>query len=116
VIYGFNGFSAPVQNPTTLNVIKAGRSVPLRWRVIDANGAPVTDLASAVAVATAISCPNGVENRITTYGSNNGQLQNLGDGYYGLDWMAANALRGQCRRLDLDLGDGVAHSASFKFN
>lgn len=116
VVYGFNGFSAPLQNPSVLNVIKAGRSIPLRWRVVDANGAPVTNLVSAAVTATAISCPNATENRINTYGGNNGQLQNLGNGYYQLDWMAASSLRGYCRRLDLDLGDGQVHPALFKFN
>ena len=116
VAYGFNGFNAPVQNPSVLNVIKAGRSIPLRWRVVDANGAPVTNLSTAAVTATAISCPSATENRITTYGGGNGQLQNLGNGYYGFDWAAASSLRGQCRRLELDLGDGQVHPALFKFN
>lgn len=116
VVYGFNGFSAPVQNPSVLNVVKTGRSVPLRWRVVDAAGVPVTNLASASINAIAISCPAATENRISSYGGGNGQLQNLGNGYYQLDWAAANSLRGACRRLDLDLGDGEPRSALFKFN
>ena len=31
----------------------------------------------------------------------------MGNGYYQLDWLAASSLRGLCRRLELDLGDGV---------
>lgn len=116
VIYGFSGFGAPVQNPEVLNVVKAGRSIPLRWRVIDASGAPVANLTSAVVSATAIGCPAATENRVGTYGGSNGQLQNLGNGYYELDWMAASSLRGSCRRLDVDLGDGQNHPALFKFN
>lgn len=116
VVYGFNGFSAPVQNPETLNVIKAGRSIPLRWRVLDAQGAPVTGLTTASVAATAIACPSVSENRIGTYGGSNGQLQNLGNGYYQLDWMAPSSLRGACRRLELNLGDGVPRPALFKFN
>jgi hypothetical protein len=116
VVYGFNGFASPVQNPSVLNVVKAGRSIPLRWRVVDAQGAPVDTLTSAALRAVPIACPNATENRITSYGSGNGQLQNLGNGYYQLDWAAANSLRGACRSLDLDLGDGELHSALFKFN
>ena len=118
VVYGFNGFTAPVQNPAVLNVLKAGRSVALRWRVVDAQGAPVSNLAAAsVGVgAIAIGCPTATENRIGTYGGSNGQLQNLGNGYYQLDWMAAASLRGACRRLELNLGDGVVRPALFKFN
>jgi Regulator of chromosome condensation (RCC1) repeat len=116
VVYGFAGFTTPVQNPPVLNVFKAGRSIPLRWRVVDAQGAPVTNLASATVTATTISCPSATENRISTYGGGSSQLQNLGNGYYQLDWMAASSLRGYCRRLDLNLGDGQSHPAQFKFN
>jgi alpha-tubulin suppressor-like RCC1 family protein len=116
IIYGFNGYSTPVQNPGVLNVFKAGRSIPLKWRVLDAQGSPVTNLSSASVAAIAIGCTAATENRISLYGGSNGQLQNLGNGYYQLDWMAASSLRGACRRLELDLGDGVIHPALFKFN
>lgn len=116
VVYGFNGFTSPVQNPSVLNVLKAGRSVPFRWRVVDAQGAPVDTLTVAAFRVVPIACPNTTENRIASFGSGNGQLQNLGNGYYQLDWAAANSLRGACRSLDLDLGDGELRSALFKFN
>ena len=116
VVYGFDGFSAPLQNPSVLNVAKAGRSMPLRWRVVDAAGAPVTNLGTASINAIAIGCPAASENRISSYGGGNGQLQNLGNGYYQLDWAAASSLRGACRRLDLNLGDGQIHPVLFKFN
>jgi len=116
VTYGFNGFTSPVQNPSVLNVFRAGRSVQLRWRVVDAQGAPVSSLSSASVSAFAISCPTATENRISVYGGSNSQLQNLGNGYYQLDWAAAGSLRGYCRRLELSLGDGEVHPALFKFN
>ena len=116
VVYGFQGFNAPVQNPSVLNVLKAGRSVPLRWRVVDAQGAPVSNLTSANVGGIAISCPSATENRIYTYGGSNAQLQNLGNGYYQLDWMASFSLRGYCRRLELNLGDGEIRPSLFKFN
>jgi hypothetical protein len=116
VVYGFSGFNAPTQNPAVLNVLKAGRSVPLRWRVVNAQGAPVTNLASASVAAIAISCPSATENRIGVYGGGSGQLQNLGNGYYQLDWQSSSSLRGACRRLELNLGDGVVRPALFKFN
>ncbi|HEY1139766.1 MAG TPA: PxKF domain-containing protein [Lysobacter sp.] len=116
VVYGFNGFTSPVQNPSVLNVLKAGRSVQLRWRVVDAQGAPVSGLTSANVGAVAISCPTATENRISVFGGSNGQLQNLGNGYYQLDWMAASSLRNACRRLELNLGDGLLRPALFKFN
>src|SRR3546814_8620517 len=64
--------------------------------------------------AIAISCPSATENRIYSYGGSNGALQNLGNGYYQLDWMGAYSLRGYCRRLELNLGDGEVHPALFR--
>ncbi|MCI4567896.1 PxKF domain-containing protein [Lysobacter sp. CFH 32150] len=116
VAYGFVGFSSPVANPPTLNVFKAGRSAPFRWRVVDAQGAPVNNLTAASVGATAIACPSATENRISVYGGGNSQLQNLGNGYYQLDWSAPSGYRNTCKRVNLDLGDGEAHPAQFKFN
>jgi hypothetical protein len=116
VVYGFSGYTSPVQNAPVLNVLKAGRSVPLRWRVVDAHGAPVANLASASVNPVSMACPVAGENRIAEYGGNSAALKNLGNGYYQLDWMAAANLRGLCRRLELDLGDGIPRTAQFKFN
>lgn len=116
VVLGFDGFASPVSNTAALNQIKAGRSVPLRWRVLDANGAPVTNLGSASVTATALTCPAGDINRITTYGGSSSQLQNLGNGYYQLDWPTPASYRGSCRRLQLSIGDGEIHPVPFQFN
>lgn len=116
VTYGFVGFTSPVANLPTLNVLKAGRSTPFRWRLVDAQGAPVSNLAAVSMGVTAISCPSATENRISVYGGGNSQLQNLGNGYYQLDWSAPSGYRNTCKRLNLDLGDGEAHPTQFKFN
>ena len=116
VVYGFSGFSAPLQNPPVLNVLKSGRSASMRWRLLDAQGAPVSNLASAAVDVTAITCPSATENRLTTYGGSSGQLQNLGNGYYQVDWLAPSSYRNTCRRVNIGLGDGEAHLAQFKIN
>ncbi len=51
VIYNFSLFTPPVSNPTVPNIVKAGQAVPLKWRIVDANGKPVIDLASVVVTA-----------------------------------------------------------------
>jgi hypothetical protein len=43
--YTFSGFQAPV-NPEALNVAKAGQAIPLKFRVTDSYGNPISDLAS----------------------------------------------------------------------
>lgn len=117
VVFGFDGFASPVRNPATLNQMKTGRSVPLRWRVLDANGAPVTSLDTASVAVVALACPStGDINRISVYGGSNSTLQNLGNGYYQLDWQAPVGYRGSCRTLQLSIGDGESHPAQFQFN
>ena len=76
----------------------------------------MSNLASAVVDVTAITCPAATENRLTTYGGSTGQLQNLGNGYYQIDWLAPNSFRNSCRRVNIGIGDGEAHPTQFKIN
>src|SRR5262249_4887566 len=51
----FQGFSPLVDNPPVLNVLKAGQAVALKWRLLDAHGSPVTNLATATITVTSLS-------------------------------------------------------------
>jgi hypothetical protein len=50
-VYDFVGFSQPVDNAPVLNMAKAGQTIPLVWRVLDANGVPVTTFPKDMRVA-----------------------------------------------------------------
>jgi hypothetical protein len=41
-LWDFVGFSAPVVNGGAFNAVKAGSTVPLKWRLLDESGAAVT--------------------------------------------------------------------------
>jgi hypothetical protein len=114
--WDFEGFFRPVDNLPTLNKVKAGAAVPLKWRLIDASGAPVTDLASATITVSTLDCTTGEESdeveQTATVGPG---LQNQGDGYYQLNWKTAKSYAGTCKTLHLDIGDGVTHDAYFVF-
>jgi len=72
-----------VDNLPTRNVAKAGRAVPLKWRVTDARGAPVTTLTSVGVTASSLSCARGsTPDEIEEYAAGGSGLQNLGNGYY----------------------------------
>ena len=114
--WDFQGFSIPVDAAPTLNVVKAGAAVPLKWRVLDTAGSPVTDIASAGVSVSSLDCTSGegsdVLEQTATAGSG---LQNLGNGYYQLNWKTQKAYAGSCKALHLDIGDGVTHDAYFDF-
>jgi hypothetical protein len=126
VTYGFAGFLAPIDNldangGPVLNAVKAGRPIPLKWRLTDATGAPVTALTDAQITVVGISC--GLDTTLdqleeTTVGASG--LQNLGDGNYRLNWKSPTDYANSCKRLRLDLAEGsntnpIYHTADFKF-
>jgi hypothetical protein len=117
--YNFEGFAAPVDSAPTLNIAKAGRVIPLKWRLTDASGSPVTDLASASVTVASLECSSGTtSDAIEEFAASGSGLQNPGDGYYQLNWKTPKSYAGSCKTLKLDLGEGVGqeHTALFQFN
>ena len=114
--YTFQGFAAPVDNNGTLNVAKAGKTIPLKWRLVDANGAGVTTLASVTATAADLPCGLvATADAVEEYSAGSSGLQNLGDGYYQYNWKAPASYANSCKTLMLDLGDGSPRTAAFQF-
>jgi CSLREA domain-containing protein len=117
VTYNFSGFAPPVSGGTVPNVVTAGRTIPLNWRLLDANDNPITTLASVnVTVTTSADCPAGITNDLAeeqTAGMSG--LQNLGDGYYQYNWATAKSYANSCKILHLDLGEGITRTALFLF-
>jgi hypothetical protein len=116
VVYGFTGFSQPVDNAPVLNAAKAGQAIPLKWRLVDANGAPVTTLAVASLTVTGLACSAGsTPDQLEEYAAGSSGLQNLGDGYYQFNWKTAKSYAPSCKTVHLDLGEGHTHQALFQF-
>jgi hypothetical protein len=114
--YRFSGFSAPVDNPPTVNSANAGRTIPLKWRLTDANGNPITDLAGVSVTSVAGGCSaSAPSDSLEEYASTNSGFKNLGDGYYQYNWQTQKSWAGSCRTLKLDLGDGQVVTALFQF-
>ena len=112
--WDFEGFTGLDAAPA-LNNAKAGSSVPLKWRVVDAAGAPVTDLSAATITVTDVDGTTGADLGNTQPGQTAGSLQNLGNGNYQLNWKTQKSWGGTCKAAHLDIGDGVTHDAYFKF-
>jgi hypothetical protein len=114
--WDFQGFSVPVDDPDVLNVGKAGQAVPLRWRLVHADGTPVTDLAGASVRVSSLPCSDGITgDLVEEVAAGSSGLLNLGEGYYQLNWKSPKAYAQSCKTLHLDLGEGVEREALFRF-
>jgi len=114
--WDFQGFFSPVDPIPMNNSMKAGAAVPLKWRILDATGAPLRNLAAATISVSTLSCGSAVGSaEIEQTAAVGSPLQNLGNGYYQLNWKTAKAYAGSCKTLHLDVGDGVTHDAYFDF-
>lgn len=114
--YNFGGFFQPVDNGV-LNLARAGRAIPLKWRLTDASGSPITNLSTASISTVTLNCGTLTErtDAIEEYAAGASDLQNLGDGYYQLNWKSPSTYAGSCRRLRFDVGDGAFRTADFSF-
>lgn len=110
--YTFTGFEDPVGSG--VNQIKAGQAVPLKWRITTTDGKPVTDLTSVRLSTRGTWCGQGwtadqPEEKLT----GDSGPQNLGDGYYQINWKVPDNYAGSCKTLRLELGEDTYRTAEF---
>jgi hypothetical protein len=116
VLYDFTGFFSPVGNPPTLNVVNAGRAIPVKFSLsgnkglnIFAAGSP----ASGTIPCDASAPPNDVTDTVTA-GSSSLSYDSGSDQYIYV-WKTDSSWAGTCRQLIVTLNDGSTHVANFKF-
>jgi Tol biopolymer transport system component len=114
VAYRFSGFQTPIDEGQ-VNVAKAGQTIPLKWRALDASGDPVTTIDTVMVTVTGQSCELGLTEDLIEETSTGSGLENLGDGYYHYNWKTPTSYARSCKTMRLDLGDGVMHTAEFRF-
>jgi hypothetical protein len=103
IAHNFIGFSSPVDNAPVLNTVKAGQGIPLKWRLMDASGNPVTNLQSVEVKASGISCALGTSaDQVEEVASGSSGLQNLGDGYYQFNWKSPTSYAKSCKSLQIN--------------
>jgi hypothetical protein len=116
VIFDFRGFFRPVDNPPTLNAVKAGSGIPVKFSLSGDHGlnifAPGYPLSYGVDCNT--SAPlDTVEQTVTAGGSSLSYDADVDQYVY--VWKSDKAWAGTCRRLGVTLIDGTRHIAHFKF-
>jgi hypothetical protein len=114
----FTGFSSPVEMNNVQNRVKAGSTVPLKWRLTNAiDGSPVTNLSSASVNVTNLTCGLAVtDDLIDEASAGDAGLQNLGDGFYQFNWKTPKTYANSCKTLTLTLGGGVVPTQSALFS
>lgn len=118
VTYQFGGFFNPIENDQ-INQAKAGRTIPLKWHLVDLEGEPIIDPASFISITSAPSDCNNLAIGVQVEEANPGStdLKNMGDGYWHFYWKTSKGYGGSCRILYLNLADqaGVASTRTLQF-
>lgn len=116
VHYVFGGFAAPVASPPTVNTVRAGQTVPVKFGLGGDHGLDV--LQGGTATSAAISCVSGatvdlIELAVVNPGASQFAYDPL-TGLYQFNWKTDRSWAGSCRRLLVRLDDGTVHTADFQ--
>lgn len=112
----------PVDDTTVVDgslqpgMARAGKSIPFRFFVFDAQGRPVRNITTASGYGDRHKCGAGRDvDRIERYTSQRPALVHLGQGEYQYALKTRASWAGTCRTVGINLGDGVRHGAEFRF-
>jgi hypothetical protein len=114
--FDFSGFFPPVENPPTVNSIKAGRAIPIKFSLNGDQGLDIFESGfpkSQEVVCGDVSNPNDIEETVT---SGNSSLSYDSDSdQYTYVWKTEKDWKGTCRELIVRLTDATDHTALFEF-
>ena len=116
VLYNFTGFFQPVDNLPTLNVVNAGKGVPVKFSLSGNKGLDIfaANSPSSISINCDGSLPQAdIEETINAGGSSLSYDATLD--VYIYVWKTQNSWKNTCRQLVVTLNDGTEHRASFKF-
>jgi hypothetical protein len=115
VSYAFAGFFRPVDNLPTLNVVKAGQAIPVKFSLGGNQGMAI--FAAGYPRAVMMSCSGTVQDSIEeTVTAGGSSLQyDATSGQYIYVWKSDKSWAGSCRQLQLKFADGTTQAANFSF-
>jgi hypothetical protein len=117
VIWDFSGFFPPVDNPPTINGVKAGQAVPVKFGLGGDQGLAVL-AAGSPTVSGPVSCVSpsaGPGTAAASAGGSSLQYDPSTD-QYTWAWKTDKVWAGTCRILTVTLVDGTTHQALFDFD
>lgn len=115
VNYNWSGFFRPVDNPDTVNSVKAGQSIPVKFSLAGNQGLNI--FAANFPVSQKITCDtsdpvDAIEETVTAGGSSLSYDSSLDQ--YNYVWKTDKSWAGTCRQLTVKTADGTPHIAIFK--
>ena len=116
VLYNFSGFFAPVDNLPVLNVVNAGKAIPVKFSLSGNKGLNIfaANSPSSVSINCDGSAPQSdIEETVNAGGSS--LSYSASSDQYNYVWKTENQWKNTCRQLTLRLNDGTEHKANFKF-
>ena len=111
--FSFTGFLPPIANPPTVNVVKAGSSVPIKFSLAGDQGLAI--FAAGSPSSQQVVCdgaPTGLVEETTTAGNSTLTYDAATDTYTYV-WKTEKAWAGTCRELTVKLTDDTEHKALF---
>ncbi|MBI1733537.1 MAG: PxKF domain-containing protein, partial [Candidatus Rokubacteria bacterium] len=119
--YEFSGFFRPVTDAPALNVVKAGRVVPVKFSlggdqglsIFPTDGSGQAMYPASVPISCTTLAPDPAASPVTT--SQRLAYDEAADQYV-YAWKTLKAWAGTCRQLTIELNDGTAHTANFNFS
>ncbi|HET7046621.1 MAG TPA: PxKF domain-containing protein [Gaiellaceae bacterium] len=112
----FSGFFAPVSNPSSVNVVKAGGAVPVKFSLgLDVG---LSILAPGYPAAQRVACDSAAPQdplEQTVSAGSSSLSYDAGSNRYTYVWKTSKAWSGSCVQLVLRLVDGTEHRANFRF-
>lgn len=116
VVYHFDGFFPPVDNLPTVNTVKAGSAVPVKFSLAGNQGLNI--FAAGYPASQQTNCDSGAtENAIeqTVSAGSSTLTYDPTTNQYHYTWKTDKTWAGTCRQLVVRLNDGTDHLAIFKF-
>lgn len=117
-VFSFSGFIQPIDNIPVVNNARAGSTIPVKWRITDLDGTPISDPESFNNLTSLnIACETltgDSTDEVETYAGGSG-LQYFGNGNWQFNWKTPKSYLNQCRKMVLTLADGRTYAAHFRF-
>jgi hypothetical protein len=114
--FNWQGFSAPLNEPPTLNLVPRGALVPIRFQLPDGHGGYVSNLvAFTSATVGSLSCNGqaGAPLNDTATGPA-GISYDAANQVFVYNWQTSSSWTG-CRKLTIKLKDNTTHEVRFRF-